>query len=204
MGLDGILFYCLRAGRFALTVGAVYAALRILAVCRGRAKPQPERFALQLTAVCYLAALTEIVALRGLTVTGRSVQWLPLGTIGPLAAEFVQTVGKPLRLGLADFDLIARKAWPLVYHVAGNLVWFVPLGLLGALLCAAPGSRLPDLRRPGVALAAGAVVSFALELTQFVLATGASDLDDILLNALGALLGWGVWRLGHALRQKGR
>ena len=136
MGLDGILFYCLRAVRFALTVGAVYAALRILAVCRGRAKPQPERFALQLTAVCYLAALTEIVALRGLTVTGRSVQWLPLGTIGPLAA--------------------------------------------------------------------GTVVSFALELTQFVLATGASDLDDILLNALGALLGWGVWRLGHALRQKGR
>ena len=33
---------------------------------------------------------------------------------------------------------------------------------------------------------------------------GASDLDDILLNALGALLGWCVWRLGHALRQKGR
>ena len=34
--------------------------------------------------------------------------------------------------------------------------------------------------------------------------SAASYLDDILLNALGALLGWCVWRLGHALRQKGR
>lgn len=202
MNLSGILFYCARAGRFAVTVGAVYAALRILAACRSGVKLSCRQFALQLAAVCWLAALTEIIALRGLTVVGRSVQWLPLGTIGPLAAEFWLRVRKPAALGLLDFAAFARSAWPLVYHVVGNLVWFVPLGLAGPLLCGLPGSRLPDLRRPAVVFAAGAALSFALELTQFVLATGASDVDDILLNALGALLGWGLWRLGCTLQTR--
>ncbi|MFS0706062.1 VanZ family protein [Cellulomonas sp. 179-A 9B4 NHS] len=67
-----------------------------------------------------------------------------------------------------------------------NLVLFVPLGVLLPLL-------VPGLRTRGVVLA-GALVSLAVELVQLVagLAVGGgrvSDVDDLLANTLGALVG---------------
>ena len=149
---------------FALGCAALWALLR-RALLRGERKARRE--ALYALTVFYLAALVEIIALR----FGR-----PAARIAP------QLV--PLRTTLQQWR---AGAWPFVYHVVGNLIWFMPLGLL-----------LPMLR-PSVrwrqALLVGAGLSLLVEGYQFLFGTGAPDVDDVLLNALGTLLGYGLSRL---------
>lgn len=123
-----------------------------------------------LAAVGYLAALVQIIGLR-----------LGVRTPAPLS-EAPNLL--PLRTTLEQWRLGAGH---FVYHAAGNLLWFVPLGLMTA-------------RRGGWlrALLAGAAVSAALEGAQLLLGTGMPDVDDVLLNALGALAGYGLHRLWRA------
>ena len=75
--------------------------------------------------------------------------------------------------------------WYFIYLFFGNLIWFVPLGILTKLW----GLRLWQ------ALLAGFLLSLSIETAQFVLGSGVSELDDLILNTLGALLGY----LGTAL-----
>ncbi len=64
-----------------------------------------------------------------------------------------------------------------------NLLLFVPLGIyLGAL-----GVRYAALLVVGV--------SIALEIAQFGLATGSSDLTDVIVNTAGGLIGLGLFML---------
>ena len=115
----------------------------------------------------YLAALVEIIALR----FGR-----PAARVAP------QLV--PLRTTLEQWR---AGAWPFVYHVVGNLTWFMPLGLLLPML--RPSARWRQ------ALLVGAGLSLLVEGYQFLFGTGAPDVDDVFLNALGTLLGYGLSRL---------
>ena len=165
MSLSGILIYCLRAATFAAVVCGLYALVCWL---RGR-KLRPGR----LVALAYLAALVQITVIRG------GVDWAQLMTATRNAPRLVplQTTLEELRAG----------AWPLIYHVVGNLIWFVPLG---ALL---------RKRSAFTALLTGVGISFCIELMQYLLMTGVTDVDDVLLNALGALLGWALARLTLAI-----
>lgn len=149
---------------FALGCAALWALLR-RAILRGERKARRE--ALYALTVFYLAALAEIIALR----FGR-----PAARVAP------QLV--PLRTTLEQWR---AGAWPFVYHVVGNLTWFMPLGLLLPLL--RPSARWRQ------ALLVGAGLSLLVEGYQFLFGTGAPDVDDLLLNALGTLLGYGLSRL---------
>jgi len=175
MGFQGIALFTWRALVFAAAVsGGCWLVLRL------RKKPVN---AGRLLAAFYVAALLEITVLRGgadwgglLYAARDPVRWTPLATT------------------LAELQ---SGAWPFVYHVVGNLLWFMPLGLM--------------LRRKRAwrALAAGALLSLSIESLQWLLATGVPDVDDVLLNASGALLGWlafqrlppwrGLARLGKKL-----
>lgn len=66
-----------------------------------------------------------------------------------------------------------------LFNAVGNVVLFVPLGILAYQL-------LRDVRRT-VALGLG--LSLCIEVLQYVFALGISDTDDLLLNTLGALVG---------------
>lgn len=66
------------------------------------------------------------------------------------------------------------------YLFIGNLVWFAPAGFLVRLR----NGRLIH------ALLSGFLLSFAVEAGQYVLGSGVSELDDLILNTLGALLGY--------------
>ena len=165
MRLTGILIYCLRAATFAAVVCALYALINWL---RGR-RVRPGRLA----ALAYLAALMQITVLRG------GVDWTRLMAATRDAPRMV-----PLPTTLEE---LLAGAWPLIYHVVGNLAWFVPLG---ALL---------RKRNALMALLACAGTSACIELMQYLLMTGMSDVDDVLLNALGALLGWALARLMLAI-----
>lgn len=161
MSLTGILIYCLRAATFAAVACALYALVCWL---RGR-KLRPGR----LVALAYLAALIQITVIRG------GVDWAQLMTATRDAPRLVplQTTLEELRAG----------AWPFAYHVAGNMIWFVPLGMI-----------LSRRRTIWQTLAIGAAVSLGLEAMQWMLGTGVSDVDDVLLNALGALLGAALYQ----------
>ena len=153
----------------AAAFAAVVCALYAL-VCWLRGKRvRPGRLA----ALAYLAALIQITVIRG------GANWAEVLNATRDAPRLVplQTTLEQLRAG----------AWPLVYHAVGNMCWFVPLGML--------------LRKRSAlaALLTGAVLSIFIESMQYLLMTGVTDVDDLIFNALGSLMGWGLARLALAI-----
>jgi len=67
-------------------------------------------------------------------------------------------------------------------NLVGNIVLFVPLGVLLALI---PKRPLKSIAVIAVSLGIGV----AMEVTQAVLHKGVFDIDDIILNALGVAVG---------------
>ncbi len=70
----------------------------------------------------------------------------------------------------------------IIYLFVGNIIWFVPVGFY--------------LRRFGKRewkaweiWLVGLVISFIIEFLQYVFGTGISELDDLILNSLGAWIG---------------
>ncbi len=174
MSAAAIARYLVPAAFAALAAAAAWTLFRWRTLRAQRARPHLYREALKALFAAYLAALVEIIALRfGEPHAARSLKLVPL-----------QTTLAQLQGG----------AWSFVYHTLGNVIWFVPLGMLAALL----NPRL----RARTALLLGAGTSALLELAQYLLASGVTDIDDIWLNALGALGGWALARAIAALRRR--
>lgn len=76
----------------------------------------------------------------------------------------------------------------VLINLIGNVVAFVPPGLLIPL--ARPGAR--SLRRT---LLAGLALSLGIEVAQWLAGYRVSDIDDIILNGLGTLCGYGLFRV---------
>lgn len=177
MPLALIIEYCLDAAAFALPVGLLFLLFRWLT---GRKRNfNWKREGLYTLFVTYLAALLKITAIRqagladfSLFHGSDSLMLIPL-----------QTTWKELKKGL----------WPFLYHAVGNTVWFVPLG---AFLRALRNKSWQDSLRVGLCL------SLLIELTQWLLQSGISDVDDLLFNSLGSLLGWLLWPCALALWSK--
>lgn len=166
MSFSGIVLYCLRAGSFAAAVCALY----LFGCLLRRRKPGLKR----VLGVAYIAALVQITVLRG------GVNWRDVLHTARAVPQLV-----PLK---TTFILLGGGTWNFIYNTVGNLIWFVPLGLLLG--------RGRALR----ALLLGAALSAAIELSQYLLMTGLTDIDDVILNALGSLLGWGIYRLIKRIR----
>ena len=78
-------------------------------------------------------------------------------------------------------ELARRGNWRYFsYLFVGNLIWFAPAGFLTRLR----GGRLRQ------AVLGGFLLSLFVETCQFVLGSGVSELDDLILNTCGAILGW--------------
>ncbi len=73
-----------------------------------------------------------------------------------------------------------------VINFLGNIVMFMPIGFCQSLFWAKASFRKAALT--------GCIASLCIELCQLPLLRGA-DIDDIWLNTLGAVLGYGVYRL---------
>lgn len=163
MRISGIIRYTSAAGLFALAVCIPWLVYRFFRL-QGR-KICLRREGLYLLTIAYLSALIQITALRIGLVTPR---WLG----GSICLIPLQTTLQEASSGL----------WPLIYHIIGNMIWFVPLGII--LPCYS--DKWKGLR---ILFCSGAL-SLMIECIQYVLGTGISDIDDIILNALGGLLGF--------------
>ena len=132
----------------------------------------------------------------------RRLLWLAFGSYSlvMLWLLFGQRLGAAgeMSLNLHPFETVRRFLWVLRYsdqpgmithavvNLAGNVVMFVPLGVLLPALWR-------SLRRLIRFLPAVVGVILAVELLQLVTRLGACDVDDFILNLAGALLGYLVW-----------
>jgi glycopeptide antibiotics resistance protein len=115
--------------------------------------------------LAYLALLLDLTLLRW---TGtvlppdKRLNWAPLESI----VHFLSVGG-----------------WPMVVNVLGNVAAFVPFGFL-----------IPPLRdaRTGVARVAllSLMLSAQIEALQYLSGRRTADVDDLLLNTLGGVLGY--------------
>lgn len=78
---------------------------------------------------------------------------------------------------------IRRGGWLLNVNILGNIVAFVPLGVLVPAI----GKRLSV---PTAVLCASALVSVSIEVLQWLFARRVADIDDVILNVAGALVGY--------------
>ena len=107
----------------------------------------------------------------------------PLGTVRHLARL----------IRYSDSPSLIRFAW---VNLAGNVLMFVPLGVFLPWLW-------PALRkwwRFGLCLV-GVIV--AIETTQLVMLLGVCDVDDLILNTAGGLVGFAAFHIGWRLYRRG-
>lgn len=123
-------------------------------------------------AIAYLWIMGNLLFIHG-RVTGERYQYnlVPLDTIGPL---------------LLERERYSTEAW--VKNLFGNIVLFIPLGIW-----------IPWLFRScrmGFKFTWTVILLLlAVELAQLVLRVGSFDVDDIILNTLGAWIGYIAFRL---------
>ena len=127
-----------------------------------------------------------------LTLTPYWFDWLALiRGLRPIHPPFF-TLGRiDLAGGFRDFGSQNSflRVWAL-YILLGNIVMFMPFGFFAALLW-----RSFTWRR---ALAVGAAVTLSVECWQLVVGR-TFDVSDIMLNTLGVLCGYWVWRAADKL-----
>lgn len=80
-------------------------------------------------------------------------------------------------------------------NLAGNIVMFIPLGFF-----------LPHIwskqRNVFVTLLSVAVMIAVVETVQFFSLLGSCDIDDLILNLAGALLGYILWKFSGAMKKR--
>ena len=132
-----------------------------------------------------------------------SVPGMHMGT--PLSKvnlrPFSHKVGAIRSLLASEFPSAKRSARTYLFvDVLGNIAVFVPLGAALAVATSPPGPR----RRFGARwwlriIGAGLLLSLGIELVQLAVPSRATDVDDVILNTLGtmvgALLAWGLLRV---------
>lgn len=82
-----------------------------------------------------------------------------------------------------------------VENLVGNVVVFIPLGIFLPIL-------FKNCRRFWETLMVSFICVVGIELFQLFSAFGAFDVDDILLNCVGAAMGYGVYYIGKRWHQR--
>ena len=117
------------------------------------------------------------------------------GRIQPLLFE----AGKvfPLWVNLKPFvylfDYPTKKE--ALLNLIGNTAMFLPLGIVWPAV-------FKKLDSHGKVIAAGFGISLSVEVLQLPFFNRATDIDDLILNTFGFLMGYGIYLLVRKLRRK--
>ncbi|UED74059.1 VanZ family protein [Brevibacillus sp. DP1.3A] len=85
----------------------------------------------------------------------------------------------------------------VMYNLIGNILIFLPLGLFLPLLFLS----FQNMHRVFFLTLSASLI---IEALQLFLALGSFDVDDLLLNVIGGLIGYGMFRLGAAMIHRRR
>ena len=114
---------------------------------------------------------------------------LMITAIRPWIADYHFMGGRLNLVPFAEYRFVLNGgALSFVYLFFGNILWFIPLGYY----CVAY-----EKKTIGIAVLMGLALSLCIEVLQFVLGTGISEIDDLILNALGSFLGALIARMVH-------
>lgn len=124
------------------------------------------------------------------------------GQVQPLIFDLAKSF--PPRINLIPFIYlfdypVFREA---LLNLIGNTTMFIPLGVVWP-------SVFKKLNTHGKVIAAGVGYSLCIEILQLPFVDRVSDIDDLILNSLGFLTGYGIYLLARAIgravkRRRGR
>lgn len=115
--------------------------------------------------------------------------WYPEGTTSFFSAEVWKLNTNIIPFQSTYNYLMGSEYFNLniiLYNTIGNILIFVPLGIFLSFLF----SRFRTFPK---VMMIGFTITVSIELLQFFLQLGQFDIDDILLNTIGALLGYFVY-----------
>jgi glycopeptide antibiotics resistance protein len=75
-----------------------------------------------------------------------------------------------------------------IKNLAGNLIMFLPMGIYLPYFI----KRLNKASGLSITMI---ILLFVIEVIQLVTRRGSFDIDDFILNLLGALIGFGLWKM---------
>lgn len=102
----------------------------------------------------------------------------------------------PFRTDLVPFArLLKYRRRSTLLHMAENILMFIPSGILLPFL-------YRRLDRFWKAVGVGALMSLGIELAQLLLSTRMTDVNDLIMNTLGAAVGYGLYALMRALAKR--
>lgn len=139
---------------------------------------------------------------------GQSISWKEILCCLALSVYIViilggtllnRTVGQGNEIKLQLFwsycEVIEKHDKALMLQMVYNVLAFVPWGIL------LPG-MWTWMRKVPRTVGIAAVFSLLIELTQLLLECGWFEFDDIFHNALGAAIGYGIWKLWKRWRDQ--
>ena len=110
------------------------------------------------------------------------------GQVQPLL--FDAATAWPFRVNLVPFVnlLDYPTKGEILLNVIGNCAMFIPTGIMIPLIY----KKLASFRKT---VQTGFLISFIIEIVQLPFAVRCSDVDDLILNTLGCILGYGILTL---------
>ena len=166
---------------FAFTTGLVVALWLVFRICVNVSTKtfSLKTEALQLLMLINLAVISRMVFHPMATVDGH---------IQPLI--FDAATAWPPRLNLVPFvnlfDYESKR--DLLLNIIGNCAMFIPTGIVVPCL-------YKNLRSFKKTVLTGFLISLSIEIIQLPFAVRASDVDDLILNTLGVVIGYGIYKL---------
>lgn len=135
--------------------------------------------------IFYVLLLLALTVFRGIYFPWQIKLYLqrPLSDIN--TTPFVETMKLQNGASILDF----------IYNLYGNIAWFVPFGFLVPLIRQRRGFLATVM--------GGALLSVMIETVQFFIGTGVTDIDDVIFNTIGTIIGYLLfWLFFHRRYQR--
>ena len=117
------------------------------------------------------------------------------GRVQPLIFDAVQMWNFRINLLPLVYITDYEALWEMKVNLIGNTAMFIPVGIIWPAVF-----RKLDTHRK--VIAAGVGFSLFIEILQLPFYDRVTDIDDLILNSLGFLLGYGIYLLVKKLRKK--
>ena len=102
-------------------------------------------------------------------------------------AFFSREPGSRKQIDLDLFGTWGQTAMAHAYFIE-NIIMFIPFGLLAPMV-------FKRMRNVGFCVLIGFLCSCGTEISQLSAQRGYCQIDDVVTNTMGMLIGWGVWKV---------
>lgn len=137
--------------------------------------------------IFYLLALVMLLFVGVMFVGIRGYIWTDLSLIEYIksSSNFVpfKTISSYIQ---AIFDGSMNISIP-IKNLVGNLFMFLPMGIFLPFF-------IVKINKVSIFTISMIILLFFIEVIQLVTRRGSFDIDDFILNTLGALIGFGIWK----------